>query len=661
MKLETLRFQGFRCFGPEMTEVALETGVTGFIGCNGAGKTAVFQAISCLFGVSKSQRDLSRRDFHVLAGQEQLASGAKVVIEAIFAFPEVGGDGGGDEGAVPEFFLQMAVDGPGGDLKARMRLEAIWMDDGTPEGSVESETRWIRTLGDDFEWDECTRVAPSERGSVQLIYVPAARDAARQVGALLKGRLWQAARWSDAFREESSKNAEQIQEQFSEEAPAKFVVERLVKRWQQVHKGDTDTTPQLRLIEHRFEELMRKASFAFFPDEAGQERELAELSDGQRSLFHIALTAATLEVERDARAMGAEDASFDPDKIRTAYLTILAIEEPENSLAPFFLSRILEQAREIGAFDDAQVVLSSHAPAILSRIEPEEVRFLRLDRQTRASEVRSVVLPEDDEEASRYVRLAVRAYPELYFARFVILAEGDSERIVIPRVADAMGVPLDPSCVPVVPLGGRYVRHFWRLLEGLGIPFATLADLDLGRQHGGVAALRELVAAYQEVGRDLNDSSHVDLGIVALNELDSLDDAALGPGADEPCAWIEALEQLGAFFSAPLDVDFAMLRAFPDAYKKPKPGGRGPRIDAETIATKKSATLKTGGKPDLYDGSYDESFGWYPYLFLNRSKPEAHLLALSRISDEDLAAGAPDTIQRLIARAGQAVGLADEA
>ncbi|MBL2686090.1 ATP-dependent endonuclease, partial [Klebsiella pneumoniae] len=82
--------------------------------------------------------------------------------------------------------------------------------------------------------------------------------------------------------------------------------------------------------------------------------------------------------------------------------------------------------------------------------------------------------PQNDAEASRYVRLAVRAYPELYFARFVILGEGESERLVLPRVAEAMSVKFDPSFVPIVPLGGRYVSHFWRLLNGLRIPHATL-------------------------------------------------------------------------------------------------------------------------------------------------------------------------------------------
>ena len=41
--------------------------------------------------------------------------------------------------------------------------------------------------------------------------------------------------------------------------------------------------------------------------------------------------------------------------------------------------------------------------------------------------------------------------------------------------------------VCVVPLGGRHVNHFWRLLERLEIPYVTLLDLDSGRFQGGWA------------------------------------------------------------------------------------------------------------------------------------------------------------------------------
>ncbi|WP_315753999.1 MULTISPECIES: ATP-dependent nuclease [unclassified Bradyrhizobium] len=653
MKIESVLIKNFRCFGPDARRIALEQSVTVFVGNNGSGKTAAFQALSRLFGVTTGQRLVRRQDFHIGADQQELPSGTTLSVECVLAFPELEDAEPDDLGAaaVPEFFLQMAASAPGDPLKVRVRLQATWTDDGTPDGSVDEDIRWITTLDDKFEWDACKRVQAGERGAIQLIYVPAARDAATQVTALLKGRLWQAAKWSGEFRTNTASSAQTIQTAFESEKPLRFVIERLKKRWTQVHEADTDTTPALRLVEDRFEELVRKAEFAFYPDEAGRERSLNDLSDGQRSLFHIALTAATLEVERDAFALSARKSPFDQEKLRRACLTLLVIEEPENSLSPFFLSRIVAQARDIGALDAAQVFLSSHSPAILSRIDPAEVRYFQLLSRRRRTVVRQLTLPTEDEDASRYVRLAVRAHPELYFARFVILCEGDSERIVIPRVAEAMGVPLDPSFVAIVPLGGRYVGHFWQLLSDLRIPHATLLDLDLGRVHGGANVIRSAIEQLKEIEPFFPE--------IDQDSLDALDDADLFEDF-ESNEWVKLLRENDVYFSYPLDLDFAMLRRFSE-YEIVHPGGRGPLRSEEAIARKKVVTLKTGGNPELYVDIYDDEFIWYPYLFLNRSKPETHLAALSRIDPEELADDAPPEITALIKHVKERLGLADGA
>lgn len=656
MKIEIIELKNFRCFGSDAVKIGFEPAVTALVGGNGAGKTALLLALCRMFGVTKMQRTVTRRDFHILHDQQEVASGASLYIDVVLAFPELAGADDDPDGAVPEFFKQMSATSPGAPLKARLRLRATWTDDGTPEGSVDEDMRWIRSLDEGFVWDDCRKVQSIERGAIQLVYVPASRNASDQVTALLKGRLWQAALWSSKFRHSSSRSAALIQKRFEREDPAAFVMERLTQRWQQVHEADTDTTPVLRLVESRLEDLVRRAEFAFYPDESGHERELADLSDGQRSLFHIALTAATLEVERDAFSLPAGECSFDQEKLRRAYLTLLAIEEPENSLSPFFLSRIIAQARDIGGLSGAQVLISSHSASILSRIEAEEVRYFRQERARRCSMVCKLKMPDNDAEASQYVRLAVKAYPELYFARFVVLAEGDSERLAIPRIADASGLALDPSFVPIVPLGGRHVVHFWRLLSDLGIPHATLLDLDLGRVHGGANAIRSVIANLAAVGNDLGDNASVKLGIVDLNDLPTLEDWALADGF-EANVWLQALKQEGVFFSDPLDIDFAMLAAFPEAYRHPHPGGRGPRSGAGIVEEKKRVTLKTGGNPGLYDNTYDDEFCWYPYLFLSRSKPGTHLVALSRIDPAALAADAPPELKALIAHIGRNLGL----
>jgi len=57
-------------------------------------------------------------------------------------------------------------------------------------------------------------------------------------------------------------------------------------------------------------------------------------------------------------------------------------------------------------------------------------------------------------QPSASVKEAVLAFPELYFARLVVLGEGDSEEIVLPRAARALGLAFDQTFVSVVPLGG---------------------------------------------------------------------------------------------------------------------------------------------------------------------------------------------------------------
>ena len=43
-----------------------------------------------------------------------------------------------------------------------------------------------------------------------------------------------------------------------------------------------------------FQECIRKVEVVFRPDEIGRDRALEDLNDGQRSLFHLAMTAATV-------------------------------------------------------------------------------------------------------------------------------------------------------------------------------------------------------------------------------------------------------------------------------------------------------------------------------------------------------------------------------
>ncbi len=99
------------------------------------------------------------------------------------------------------------------------------------------------------------------------------------------------------------------------------------------------------------------------------------------------------------------------------------------------------------------------------------------------------------------------------------------------------------------------------------------------------------------------------------------------------------LEKRSVFFSDPLDLDFAMLCAFPQAY------------EAEAIAaTPKSHTKVLGDShfnPDQYDEDEQSLFEAYHKLFKLSSKPAAHLGALGRLTDQELLDGLPESLDRL--------------
>jgi len=395
-------------------------------------------------------------------------------------------------------------------------------------------------------------------------------------------------------------------------------------------------------ISQRFEDIVAKVQVLFQQGPAGIERGLDALSDGQQSLFYFALAAAIFDLERDA--VTGKIKGFRTDELRIPALSVFAIEEPENHLSPYYLARIVNQVRSIIKGDTAQALVTSHAPAVLSRVEPEEVRYCRCDETSRETSVKTIELPKDDEEAVKFIRGAVMAFPELYFARFVVLVEGDSERVILPRLAQAEGFLIDPSFVAIVPLGGRHVQHFWRLLNGLGIPFATLLDLDLGRNGGGWGRMKTALSHLIEIGNPRKELLEVEGGGQA-----DLDNMHTWKTTKSLTSWISFLESYNVFYSEPLDIDMTMLKAFPKAYEAIIPKGGRPSGKKETA---EAAVLGEGGEgieayKELYPG-YNELMMAYRYYFLTHSKPATHLRAFAHLDNAALKKGMPKPFRTLL-------------
>lgn len=639
MKITTLRVSNFQSFGPGPTAIELDE-LTYVLGPNGSGKTAVLEALSRLFSPLAAQRQIRLEDFHVPvdeASKGAHAGEATLWLEVDVVFPEAGAEG--QHASVPPNFSHMAIETADGMPRTRVRLTASLAADGVIDEKIE----YVLEADAAAQPVRCADMSRYDRGHIEVHYLPARRDPADHLSyttASLIGRALRAADWT-AERETLSGLTSQITASLVANTTVASLGVRLTEEWHSLHRSKYFKDPSIAFGRGELEGVLRLLTVTFSPTPGGAPLAYERLSDGQKSLLYISLVLAWQSLAR--RVLTGEETSLDADRLRPPVHTVIALEEPENSLAPQYLGRIIRQLRDACAHGDVQALIATHAPALLRRVDPHTICFLRLN-SARETAVHRILLPENEELAAKYVREAVQAYPELYFSRFVVLGEGDSEQVVLPRVLAAAGITVDDASVSVVPLGGRHVNHFWRLLNELQIPHATLLDLDAGRYHGGWGRLRNALKQINAV----RSKPYTEEQIAKLPKWNDDRDfpALVDSGFKGGRGPVEALERQGVFFSHPVDLDLMLLAAYPDAY------GVSPADSGEPTEPDQKTVVAVLGKSHVHEERLPEDvralFDDYHTKFDLGSKPAAHLTALADLDDQHLLEGLPDVLDRLV-------------
>lgn len=671
MRLRKLKLKNYRCFGDEVTTVDFNE-LTVLVGANSTGKTAIMSALAKLFSPDAKERLLERSDFHLPKGRRpQDGPNPTMMIEAVFSFPELQNDA--DAGTlgrqtVPQVFNQMKVLSDG-EMIVRIRLTATWSKGTTPEGEIDSVLEFIVAAEDVEDKEEHRKkLSAQQRSHIQFIYVPAVRDplsqSKLQAGALLK-RLFEVIQWSEALPADVEKQAKAISNLFANEPGFRSIQSLMAEQWKRYQDEDRFREVTVGFTSADLANLLKKVELKFKPTFEEKAYTADQLGDGLRSMFYLSLVSTVLALEN--RLMTENDlqkAGLKDHRDQLPALTILGVEEPENHLSPQVLGKVVKNLIDTAKQPNADVVMSSHSPAILRRVPPTQVRHLRIDRETESALVRMITLPKDEDEAHKYVKEAVQAYPELYFARFVILGEGDSEEDVLPRVLEAHDCQLDRQELAMVPLGGRHVNHFWRLLRDLGIPFVTLLDFDQERKGGDWGrikyALEQLLThgvpdaeLLTYTGKDGKQYQKTRKEVAAFPAKRSSTEV-------RPISfWLQRLRKHDVFFSTPLDLDFMMLAHYFDRYKAIVGKGEGPRIPEKTdpayaayMADAKRAVFKENGRDGASLAGYGaELIPWYRNLFLGkRGKPVTHRLALEDLPPEELKNNLPEQLKALTER-----------
>lgn len=519
MYLSALRIHNFRQFGAEPNHLLIEfnKGVTALVGENDAGKSSVIDALRFVLQTRDGEYvRLQPEDFHI---PNEGPQANQITIVAKFADLSVA-----DQGALSEY-----VTFNGTDAVVYIHWTARRLSDDV------LARRWVDIAVRSGHSGGGPSLDSNVRQLLAAAYLRPLRDATREMSPGRGSRLSQVLKNFPSIKDGSGFDTDRPLEN-----PASLSLTGLagyLRHLVNLHPGvaaaqGSINDNYLSHLSFEGDELHGRINFVDGSSESARLRQILERME-------LSLLDQGSQEARGEYGLGSNNLMFmacellllgkEPDG-----LPLLLIEEPEAHLHPQRQLRLMEFLSEAAkprvtsstAFQEAsndepvedslpwnevagspstdsadhrettadetsqesetrpvQVILTTHSPNLSSKIALDNLVLMHGGKAYSLGKQHTKLGEGDYRFLARFLDVTKA---NLFFARGVLIVEGDAEAILLPALAKLLGKDLTRYGVSVVNVGGiglgRYARILQRAAPGVGvlnIPVACVSDMDV--------------------------------------------------------------------------------------------------------------------------------------------------------------------------------------
>lgn len=162
-------------------------------------------------------------------------------------------------------------------------------------------------------------------------------------------------------------------------------------------------------------------------------------------------------------------------------MKLALIEELEAHLHPQAQLRLISYLQNEYNENDVQIIISTHSPILASKINLKNLILMRNGFGYDLGEGKTGLQKGDYLFLQRFLD-STKA--NLFFAKGIIMVEGDAENILVPVIADILGYPLEKYGISIVNVGSTAFLRYSSIMvrkdgKSIDIPVSVITDCDV--------------------------------------------------------------------------------------------------------------------------------------------------------------------------------------